>query len=198
MASLEIETFRMPSGTREARALESARKRIAADLAGRTVWCASPVREGGESAQRLRGHLEWVDRDGVTAAWLRVLPGMPLGDDLVAGVRPDDVVVLLDPLTAAPAEAIRARGAHAVWHVARPHAPAPAIDAYIVATRTLNGAHVIAALMPGAGIVAAKELRGDASQRHVGWSSLLADVVRSDRDECVGGTLHARPAIPPR
>ncbi len=198
MASLEIETFRAPSGMREARALESARKRIAADLVGRTVWCAGPELEGGASARRLRGHLDWADRDGVTVAWLRVLPEAPFGDDLVADVRPDDVVVLLDSPTPAPAEAIRARGAHAVWQVTAPRTPSPAIDAYIVATRTPSGAHLIAALMPGAGIVAAKQVGGGAPYRHAGWSSLLADVVRSDRDECVGGTLHARPAIAPR
>ena len=101
------------------------------------------------------------------------------------------------PLTAAPADAIRQRGAHAVWQVMSPREPAPAIDAYLVTGRTADGAHVVAALMPGAGIVIAKEMRG-ATYRDVGWCSLLADVVRTDREECVGGTLHARPAVAPR
>ena len=195
MASLQIETFRSPADAREARALDSARKRIAADLAGRTVWCAGPVREGRASARRLRGHLEWAGGDGVTAAWLRVVPGAPAAEDLFADVRPDDVVVLLDPVTAAPAEAIRERGAHALWQVTRPQAPVAGVDAYVVASLTPDGAQFIAALMPGAGVVAAKELRGGASCRAVGWSSLLADVVRRHHDECVGGTLHARPTV---
>ena len=198
MTSLLIETFRAPSSTRDARALDSARKRIAADLAGRTVWCATPLLDGGAPTQRLRGHLAWADNDGVRAAWLWLLPDVR-PDDLVARVRPDDIVVLLDLPSAAPAEAIRARGAHAVWHVTPPDpAPVRAVDAYVIETRSADGARVIAALMPGAGIVAAKELRGGACARHDGWSSLLADVARSDRHECVGGTLRARPAIPAR
>ena len=128
------------------------------------------------------------------AAWLEAPDE---NADLPADVRPDDVVVLHDPLTADPADAIRQRGAHAVWHVMSPHEPAPAIDAYVVTGRTPDGAQVVAALMPGTGIVIAKEMRG-AGYRDVGWASVLADVVRTDREECVGGTLHARPAVAPR
>jgi hypothetical protein len=40
-------------------------------------------------------------------------------------------------------------------------------------------------------------MRG-ARYRDIGWSSLLADVVATDREECVGGTLHPRPAVPAR
>jgi hypothetical protein len=40
--------------------------------------------------------------------------------------------------------------------------------------------------------VALKEMRGN-PYRELGWGSLLADVVRADRDECVGGTLRPRP-----
>ena len=56
---------------------------------------------------------------------------------------------------------------------------------------------VVAALMPWAGVVAAKEMRGS-TYRDVGWCTLLADIVRTDREECVGGTLHARPTVAPR
>jgi hypothetical protein len=196
MASLVVEHFRAPGGTRDARALESARKRVVEDLAGRTVWSASARGDDGASARQLRAYLAWADEDGVGAAWCE-LPDTREAEDVVADVHPDDIVVLHDPLSAAPAEAIRERGAHAVWHVAGPHDAAPAVDAYVMATRTADGAYLIAALMPWAGIVAAKDVRSD-GYRDVGWGSLLADVVRSDRSECVGGTLHARPAVAPR
>ena len=130
----------------------------------------------------------------MNAAWLEVLDD---GTDLAADVRPDDIVVLHHPLTARRADAIRQRGAHAVWHVIQARGPAPAIDAYLTTGRTADGARVVAALIPGAGVVIAKEIRG-ATYRDVGWCSLLADVVRTDRGECVGGTLHARPAVAPR
>ena len=194
MATLVVERFRAPTGARDARALDTARKRIAADLAGRTVWCASAHSEGGAAARQLRGYFQWTDE--VAAAWCE-LPDADDAGSLVADVRPDDIVVLHDPLTAAPAEAIRARGAHAVWQVGAPRDRAPAVDAYVIAARTPDGGYLVAALMPRAGIVAAKEVRSDA-YRDVGWSSLLADVVRSDRSECVGGTLHARPTVAAR
>jgi hypothetical protein len=191
-----MEQFRAPSGTRDVRALDSTRKRILAELAGRTVWCASALRSDSAAARRLREHLQWADDDGVHASWLQ-MPEPRAGEDVVADVRPDDIVVLHDPLTAAPAQAIRERGAHAVWLLISPRWPAPAVDAYVVTGRTSDGAYVVAAVMPGAGIVSAKEMRGD-SYQDVGWSSVLADVVARDREECVGGTLHARPAIAPR
>jgi hypothetical protein len=60
----------------------------------------------------------------------------------------------------------------------------------------------IAALMPSADVVAAKEIAAAdaaADRRHnAAWSSVLADVVHADRGESVGGTLQARPAVPAR
>jgi hypothetical protein len=188
VASLLLELFRAPSSTRDARAFDSARRRALTELAGRTVWCV-----GGAFAWRLRTHLEWAGDNGVAAAWLQVREG----EDLVADVRRGDIVVLDDSRTATPAQAIRERGAHAIWRVIAPREPAPAIDAYVMTGRTADGVQIAAALMPGTGIVTAKEMRG-VMYRDVGWSSLLADVVRTDREECVGGTLHARPAVAPR
>jgi len=189
VASLLLERFRAPDGTRDTRALDSARKRAVAALAGRTVWCA-----GGTAARRLRGRLEWADGDGVAAAWLRA----PDAEDLEAYVRPDDIVVLHHRLTASPAEAIRDRGAHAVWLVVAPREPAPAIDAYVMTGRAGDETQVVAALMPWAGVVTAKETHGGGTYLDVAWTSLLADVVRMGREECVGGTLHARPAVAAR
>jgi hypothetical protein len=47
--------------------------------------------------------------------------------------------------------------------------------------------------MPRAGRVAEKHM-GDIGD-DLAWSSLLADVVGADREERVGGRLHARPAV---
>jgi trehalose synthase len=144
--------------------------------------------------------------------------GLQDGEALVGReVRPDDVVVLHDPITAALAQAVRERGAHAVWHVslsrargARVRAVRMLLDRHttgidaLVMTWRLRGARGtdaerVAALMPSADAVAAKEipsagpeLAGDAL-RQVAWVTTLADVVHGDRGETVGGTLHPRP-----
>jgi trehalose synthase len=141
-----------------------------------------------------------------------------LGD----GVRPDDVVVVHDPLTAALAEAIRARGAHAVWHVTiRGGRAADAarafmrrhtgpIDAYVMTWRRPVGRGLVeesmTAVMPSADVVAARELGAEyptdeghrSRTEEVGWSALLADVINGDRHQTVGGTRHARPSVAPR
>jgi hypothetical protein len=189
VTSLLLQQLRDPSGLRDTRTFDSVRERAFTELAGRTVWCM-----GGAPARRLRDRLVRGGGGGMSAAWLEVLDD---GAEPPADVRPDDIVVLHHPLTAARAEAIRQQGAHALWHVLEPREPAPAIDAYLMTGRSADGAQLVAALMPGAGVVMAKEIRG-ATYRDVGWSSLLADVVRTDRGECVGGTLHARPAVAPR
>jgi hypothetical protein len=185
-----MEHFQAPTGTRDARALRYARERTLNELAGRTVWL------GAESARahRLREDLAWTGAGGVASGWIR-MPA-PDDEDLSADVRPDDIVVLHDPLAGAPAEAIRQRGAHVI--LARSaDAPTPAISAYVFSIATGAGAHLIAAVIPCAGIVAVKTVRGT-DYRAIGWSSLLADVVARDREECVGGTLHPRPAVPAR
>jgi len=38
----------------------------------------------------------------------------------------------------------------------------------------------------------AREALRDAETVELGWTSALADIVRDDRDETVGGTRHAR------
>jgi hypothetical protein len=134
---------------------------------------------------------------------------------------PGDIVVLHDALTLALGEAVRGRGAHAVWEVNLAAAPGrvPAgaawellrglsapIDAFVMswcepgAGRARVGR--IAAAMPAAGVVATKEIAADRAEaeglHNLGWSALLADIVERDRGEVVGGTLHPRPAVPAR
>jgi hypothetical protein len=138
--------------------------------------------------------------------------------DVLVGenVRADDLVVLHDPLTVMLAEALRERGAHAVWNldvvigsVPDPSAPARrflgkslgAVHAYVITWRRPTGAaRRIAAIIPSAELVAAKDVDETPSYRHedVAWASALADVIRADRAETVGGRLHARPTVAAR
>jgi hypothetical protein len=109
-------------------------------------------------------------------------------------------VVWAVPLGAAPGG-----GAVAVaWEVLRPHARA--IDAMVMSWTDPGdrpqGMEHIGAAMPSPGLLAAKEIAATGAEAQAlhnrGWSTLLADIVDRDRGECVGGTLHARPAVPRR
>jgi hypothetical protein len=231
MTTLVIERFRPPAGRHERRVLDLRRRRAEDALAGRRVWCASALPDARGPAARLHRYLgeaadeldvagddplvklaEQLDRMFHDAG----APPEPPGQDarelcatghdsaealVGAGVRPGDVVVMHDPLTALLAEAVRERGAHAVWHVhvdaaapvrsaldfLQPHVEG--VDAYVITRR----GHV-AALIPSASVVVEKEIREDAYAGD-GWSSALADVVGADRGERVGGMLHARPVV---
>jgi hypothetical protein len=231
VTTLVIERFRAPGGRHDRRVLDLRRCRAEDALAGRRVWCASALPETRGPAERLRRYLgetadqldvtgddplvelaEQLDRMLHDAAAAPEPPGHGArelcaeGHDSAealvgAGVRPGDVVVMHDPLTALLAEAVRERGAHAVWHVhVDPAAPARSaldflqphvagVDAYVIT----RAGHV-AALIPSVSVVVEKEIRED-TYAGDGWSSALADVVGADRDERVGGTLHARPVV---
>jgi hypothetical protein len=104
-----------------------------------------------------------------------------------------DVVVLRERPSRDLMESLRELGAHVLWHIARrPPEPAPAVDAYV-----MTWDHGFAALMPCAGLLVAKDLDARLDDE-LGWTSLLADVVHSDRDETVGGMRHARPVVAAR
>jgi hypothetical protein len=141
------------------------------------------------------------------------------GDTLIPDqVTAGDVVVLHDPIAAAVAPAIRERGAHAIWRTSIGrwegnasaawrflHRSSPALDAYVIAWRSgpaASRAHAgVAAYIAAAGVVSAKEVdasRSGQGYEEIGWATLLADVVREDRAERVGGTVHARPSIAAR
>ena len=245
-----IEQVDLPTSVRRVRALDAARERAIDGLAGRTVWCATALPSGRGFAQLLRTRLQWGgvacgmldvhareelrDVGEHLDAMLAGASSAPLGDadreicaacvrdseERVRAVEPDDVVVVHDAVGALLAQALRERGAHAVWHL-RTGAPLrhPAtdtaraflrhytdgIDAYVAtwSRPSARGAVVerIAALVPSADLVAGREIpaayaRGE--PRLVGWTSVLADVVDVDRDETVGGRLHARPVVPAR
>ncbi len=133
-------------------------------------------------------------------------------------VSAQDVVVVHDLLSALATQAIRERGAHAVWRLPVAEAPrvgagalellrrlTPGIDAYVTTwlQRGSRGEVVecVAAVMPSAGIVATKEFpirfAGD-EPRRLAWRMAIAEIVRSDRLESVGGTLRPRPSVAPR
>jgi hypothetical protein len=143
------------------------------------------------------------------------------GDGLVGrSVGPEDVVVVHDALSALLVQAVRERGAHAVWRitVAAPSREAAAaqaraflndftgaVDAYMLSWSepAMQGGFVdrVAALIPRAGVATAKEIpvrHDDAGTREVAMRSVLADVVQGDRSDTVGGTVHARPAVAAR
>jgi hypothetical protein len=144
VTSLLFENFADYSGTRDSRVLALARARADEDLAGRSVWCATPMRSSSERARALRASVPAALRAGPIelesdeplrqigrrlAALLSRSGGEPLdradadelgaamlrGDRIVGEmVSAGDVVVLEDPLGVVLAPALRERGAHAV------------------------------------------------------------------------------------
>lgn len=137
--------------------------------------------------------------------------GMEDSEELIGHrLRAGDVVVLHDPIAGALAQAVRSGGAHAVWRLAlEPRRSAavaawrflrlgkPCLDAYVTDWRPTG----LAAFISAPDVVCAKQVGPGApgqSLDELGWTSLLADVVRGDRDETVGGTLHARPSVAAR
>jgi hypothetical protein len=142
------------------------------------------------------------------------------GDRLIGeGVEADDVVVVHDALGALAARALRERRAHVVWRVSRaPGARASGrdaldflqhftagVDAYVLSwwERSQHGDAVerVGAAMPAAGLLATKQFPlhfTGQEPRGLAWTMALAEVARSDRCECVGGTLRARPFVAAR
>ena len=133
------------------------------------------------------------------------------GERAIGDVRAGDLVVVHDGAAALAAQAFRARGAHVVWCI-DPAAGTAAVDAlhrytgdvdaYISSSvrRGPAGQVVrhVAALMPGADLLAAKQVLDPDPGDMLGWRSALADVVTDDRDEHVGGRRHVRPAVAAR
>jgi hypothetical protein len=196
--------------------------------AGPSVAAAQlQVREAAEQLRRLAQRIDEM-MSGAGGAQ----PGLGRGDeDIYAeaardseglvgdGVGQEDVVVAHDALSAVLAQAVRERGAHAVWRVriasSSPASArraleflgrlAPGIDAYLLSwiERTPRGERLerVAAAMPSAGIVAAKEFPSPGlgnEPRPLAWRMALAEVVRTDRGEAVGGTLHPKPTVAAR
>jgi hypothetical protein len=81
----------------------------------------------------------------------------------------------------------------------------PALDAYVAAWRSertgSRGGPALAAYISASGVVSAKAVDAtgpDQRAAEICWTTLLADVVRDDRAERVGGTVQARPSVAAR
>ena len=224
MTSLVTERLDTAGSERVAHALGAAGDRVAEVLAGRTVWCATAVAAADLPADQLRSRLDGAG-PGVMAASLQLIavtdqPDRRAGAPAVSpSVRPDDLVVAHDAPTALLAQAVRDQGAHAVWRlragVASPASARAAldllgrfrfcVDAYLLSwtERDTHGELIerVVAAMPAAGIVASKEFpfgfHAD-DPRRLAWRMALAEVIRTDREEAVGGTLHPRPTVAAR
>lgn len=206
----------LPGGRESAQSMRSGLDRTGAEVTA--GWLEVPAGEPlANVAQQLEAMLGGAAAASPGPAEIEIYAdGMADGESMIGrGVRPDDIVVLHDALTAVMAQAARERGAHVVWHVELSAAPqsagataaweflrrfTSAVDAYLMSSAEPSGraagARRISALMPYADVVAAKDV-GTVNEP-VGWRSALADVVHGDRGESVGGTLHARPAVAPR
>ena len=216
MTSVVIEHFRPPTSVSDERSLRFRHERAADALAGRAVWCAAPLPPATAQLEvaadePLRHLAERLDAmlNGVAQGIAELGPEereicAQAVRDPEPGVRRGDVVLLHDALTALLAQAVRERGAHAVWCVGvagrtpgrasyeawsflRSHTAG--VDAYLM--RWGDG---MAAVMPSADLVTID------AEPDMGlmWMSVLADVVSGDRDETVGGTLHPRPVVAAR
>jgi hypothetical protein len=213
MTSLLVEHFATAGGVRVNRALAAAGARADDVLGGRIVWCAAREPACRAEAERLRARVTGAGRDVAAAT----LPTAAAVDEAAADwVRPDDVVIAHDPPTLRFSEAVREHGGHAVFRFRAglvPTASAPValdllaempacIDAYLLSWRE-GGGHGevlerVVAAMPAAGIIAAKEFVLGApgeDSRSLAWRMAVGEIVRTDRDEAVGGRLHAKPAV---
>jgi hypothetical protein len=170
------------SYARHARAGEAIRQRAEDEMAGRTVWCVSGTASSREAALRLHDLLRGLRTQGISARRRRLSAlgreedpyerADREGDALLGDrVAPEDVVILHDVEAAPLAEVARERGAHVIW---------------------LAGIERARLAMPAAGTTEI-EPRGEAD-----WARILAGIVHDDSEETVGGTLHARPAVPAR
>jgi hypothetical protein len=215
MTSVVIEQLGAPAGSRAEQAADVARRRAVDVLAGRTVWCITTTEAGRPQADALCECMTWASDGAVDARRVdlelpaelwdladpeRYAEAARAGDGLAAAdATADDVVVLQDPMAAALAHGLRDRGPHVVWQMGSEadwqllEPETRGVDAYVIAWPGLG----LAAIMSAPARVAAKRC-ADAPSARLRWSSVLADVVRDDRDETVGGTRHAKPAVAAR
>jgi hypothetical protein len=249
VTSLLVERFGMAATSRLRRAIADVDERIGEVLAGRTVWCAVGLPNATQAADELRVRLEGAGPDvdvaplvvtggealsslaqrldraltsgtsDVASADL-LMRSAVRGDELAgAEIRAGDVVIAHDPLSVMVAEAVRERGAHALWNVRVGAEVATAggpvlelmrritssVDAYVLAWRERSWrgqvTECVAAAIPAAAIVVAKQFPAVLdleNPRRLAWRMTVAETVRGDREECVGGRLHPKPVVAAR
>jgi trehalose synthase len=207
----------LPAGHRAAHVLRERLRRLAEPAGAPRELAVATGELSLELARRLDRMLRGrsSDSESLGSAERAICTEVREDGDALVGrhVQRDDVVVLHDPLTALLAEAVRERGAHAVWSVelqmAHTRGAAARARTFLndytgpVHAYVLASSHVVAALIPSTGVVAAKEIDTtppyDAGRRdRLGWAAALADALRDDRAETVGGVLHARPSVAAR
>jgi hypothetical protein len=200
-----------PRGRGEARALEE-RLRAGGDVdaAPLDVDTGAWLRDLAQQLDALLTRLHAAPLDVAQRA--ECAEAAAAGERAIGGdVRAGDLVVVHVAAAALAAQAFRARGAHVVWYVdpaagtaavGAVHRYTGDVDAYISGSvqRAPAGRVVrhVAALMPGADVLAAKQLFGPDPGDMLGWRTALADVVADDHDEHVGGRRHIRPAVAAR
>ncbi len=196
--------------------------RVRLEGAGPDVAAAPLVVAGDEALSSLAQRLDRALIGGVfdVAAADLLAHGAVGGGELVgAEIRAGDVVIAHDPLSVMAAGAVRERGAHALWNVRVGAEVAAAVgqaldlmrritsgvDAYVLAwrERTWRGqtTECVAAAIPAAAIVVAKQFPAvldPENPRRLAWRMTVAEAVRSDREECVGGRLHPNPVVAAR
>jgi hypothetical protein len=187
MTTLVVDRFYIPTTLRGSRRIDLASRRTLHELAGRTIWSVSAISAGRDSTDRFMDRFRWCRDEGVTTA--RIEPAGRFAD-----VNAGDLVFLHDPGTTRLAQLAREQGAHVVCLLDADDLPArsAAVDAYVMAW---SGR--VAAVMPAPCLMSLKEVERRLYE-DLGWGSLLADIVHSDRDERVGGRLHPRPSVAAR
>lgn len=208
----------VPSYIRHARIREAQLQRAADEMGGRTVWSVSASAVGQRPARRLDELLRRLEALGVRTRRRHFPPPAEEEEDFAEAAREsdavvgesladDDVVVLNDARAAPLAMPARERGAHVVLSgAAAPgergaglaflHGQEAAVDALLITARrrTAGGSTVerVTLAMPSAATVTAIDVGPPPENALL---QILADIVRSDRLETVGGMRHARPTV---
>jgi hypothetical protein len=213
VTNVVVERFQAPDTRRRARTLELVRERAGEQLAGRRTWVIDAGSSGPAPPAQRVGEVE-----GEALPMMRMpsqaaesLPAL-----IAVHVRTGDVLVIRDRTAIGVGRLARECGAHVIWdrrvQTRRPGSPgdqapqraeAPALDAWLTAWSTANrrAPRGLAAFIGAPDILSAKEMSAgapDDSYEQLGWRSLLADIVRQDRAERVGGTVAARPFVAAR
>jgi hypothetical protein len=209
-----VEQLQAPDTRRRARMLELVRDRAVEQLAGRRTWVIDPGSSG--PTQEPQPRLGEGDEDVLTMLRIPTQAAESLSALIAVYVRTGDVVVIRDRTAIGLGRLVRECGAHVIWDRRVPsrrpgsvgdlpprRTEAPTLDAWLTAWSTANGGapRGLAAFIGAPGILSAKEMGAgapDDSYAQLGWRSLLADIVREDRAERVGGTVAARPFVAAR
>lgn len=201
MTSLVVERFDTPGSARDIRAFGAADERSADVLGGRTVWCTAGEPAAGAATRELRACLGGAGR-ALTAA---ALPLQEPDERLrILAQQIDEMLTGHDagrPGLGRRDGRIYSKGAtESERLIGDGVCPRDVVVAHDVLSAVLceaardRGAHAVRRVR------IARRWINPARQAldRLAWRMALAEVVRSDRDEAVGGTLHPRPTVAAR